>query len=223
MAAFRPIIAEGSPLAGMLESVVVATRLPDSTAAGQALGEEIAAGLHGEVPDALIVFASSRYDYGALLAALDAACRPRILVGCSSAGEFTGAMQAGGAVSALALRVPLGVEETGAGACAADVPAGARVEIMGTTAASAGGAAVQATRAALQQLDGHRPQVALFFDCVATRLRLGQAFEVELATVRHELAEAPFVGCNTYGQIARAEGQFGGFHNCTAVVRVLPA
>jgi len=34
---------------------------------------------------------------------------------------------------------------------------------------------------------------------------------------------AGFVGCNTYGQIARAEGQFGGFHNCTAVVCVLPA
>ena len=120
------------------------------------------------------------------------------------------------------LRVPLGVEETGAVACAAGVPAGARVEIMGTSAASSGDAAAQATRAALQQLDGHRPQVALFFDCVATRLRLGQAFEDELATVRHELGGAPFVGCNTYGQIARAEGQFGGFHNCTAVVCALP-
>ena len=34
---------------------------------------------------------------------------------------------------------------------------------------------------------------------------------------------ASYVGCNTHGQIARAEGQFGGFHNCTAVVCVLPA
>ena len=30
------------------------------------------------------------------------------------------------------------------------------------------------------------------------------------------------VGCNTYGQIARADGQFGGFHNCTAVVLAFP-
>jgi hypothetical protein len=30
-------------------------------------------------------------------------------------------------------------------------------------------------------------------------------------------------GCNTHGQIARAEGQFEGFHNCTAVVCLLPA
>ena len=26
----------------------------------------------------------------------------------------------------------------------------------------------------------------------------------------------------SYGQIARADGQFSGFHNCTAVVCVLP-
>ena len=36
------------------------------------------------------------------------------------------------------------------------------------------------------------------------------------------LGGAAFAGCNTYGQVARAEGQFGGFHNCTAVIGVLP-
>jgi hypothetical protein len=35
-------------------------------------------------------------------------------------------------------------------------------------------------------------------------------------------APAGFVGCNTCAQIARADGQFGGFHNCTAVVCVMP-
>jgi hypothetical protein len=29
-------------------------------------------------------------------------------------------------------------------------------------------------------------------------------------------------GFNSYGQIVRAEGQFSGFHNCTAVVCVFP-
>ena len=60
------------------------------------------------------------------------------------------------------------------------------------------------------------------FDCVATRLRLGRAFEDELAACASALGPGGFVGCNTYGQIARADGQFGGFHNCTAVVCVLP-
>jgi hypothetical protein len=62
----------------------------------------------------------------------------------------------------------------------------------------------------------------LFFDCVATRLRLGQEFGAELDAVRTALGDAPFVGFNSYGQIVRSDGQFSGFHNCTAVVLVLP-
>jgi hypothetical protein len=120
------------------------------------------------------------------------------------------------------LRVPLAVQADGAIACAADVPAGSTACIMATTAASAAEAAAWATRSALDQLEGHEPVMAFVFDCVATRLRLGQAFGEELAAVQDALGEVPFAGFNTYGQIAQAEGQFNGFHNCTAVVCVLP-
>lgn len=120
------------------------------------------------------------------------------------------------------LRVPLAVEEDGGVACAADVPAGSTACIMATTPASAAEAAAVATRAALDQLEGNEPAVAFLFDCVATRLRLGQGFGQELEAVQHELGAVPFAGFNTYGQIAQAEGQFSGFHNCTAVVCVLP-
>ena len=120
------------------------------------------------------------------------------------------------------LRVPLGVTPDGSIACAAAIPAGAIVHIMKTSEQSAVVAAERATRAALDALGGRRPGAALVFDCVATRLRLGQAFDNELSACAELLKPAGFVGCNTYGQIARAEGQFGGFHNCTAVVCVLP-
>jgi hypothetical protein len=40
--------------------------------------------------------------------------------------------------------------------------------------------------------------------------------------VQEELGEVPYAGFNTYGQIAQSAGQFSGFHNCTAVVCVLP-
>jgi len=83
-------------------------------------------------------------------------------------------------------------------------------------------AAQQATRAALAALNGQKPRAALVFDCVATRLRLGKGFDNELKACAELLSPAEFVGCNTYGQIARADGQFGGFHNCTAVVLALP-
>jgi hypothetical protein len=121
------------------------------------------------------------------------------------------------------LRVPLAVGEDGSVMCAAEVPAGGRVHIMETSTDSAITAAQRATTAAVAALHGAPPAAALFFDCVATRLRMGNDFGFELQAVTDLLGDARLVGCNTYGQIARAEGQFGGFHNCTAVVMVLPA
>jgi hypothetical protein len=121
------------------------------------------------------------------------------------------------------LRVPLGVAADGSVMCAANVPEGSVVHIMKTTAASAVQAARQATEAAIGALGGSPPTAAFVFDCVATRLRMGREFQDELQACAGLLAPAGFVGCNTYGQIARAEGQFTGFHNCTAVVCALPA
>lgn len=120
------------------------------------------------------------------------------------------------------LRVPLACNEDGSVSCAAAVPEGAVVYLMKTTEASAVQAARAATGAALKALAGSRPAAAFVFDCVATRLRLGRGFEQELQACANLLGPVGFVGCNTYGQIARAEGQFSGFHNCTAVVCVLP-
>ena len=120
------------------------------------------------------------------------------------------------------LRVPLAVLEDGSILCAAEIPEGSIVRIMRTSQASAVEAADRATQAALAGIGDSTPGAALFFDCVATRLRLGDGFGEEIASVRDRLQGADMMGCNTHGQIARAEGQFQGFHNCTAVVCVLP-
>lgn len=121
------------------------------------------------------------------------------------------------------LRVPLKSHADGSISCAAEVPQGATVHFMRASTASAAEAAGEAASDAVRQLGEHSPQVALFFDCVATRLRMGAEFGVELDALQAALVGADFAGFNTYGQIARAEGQFSGFHNCTAVVCVLPA
>jgi len=121
------------------------------------------------------------------------------------------------------LRVPLSVEPDGSVQCAAEIPWGAGIHLMQTNNASATEAAVEALRNALAALDGASPSVALFFDCVATRLRMGDAFGLEMAALQPLLGATCAIGCNTHGQIARAEGQFNGFHNCTAVVCIIPA
>lgn len=120
------------------------------------------------------------------------------------------------------LRVPLAVMEDGSVVCASDVPVGATVHIMKTTSSSAADAAMNAATSALGQMRGTQPEVALFFDCVATRLRMGGEFGVEMEALQRTLGDVQYAGCNTYGQIARCEGQFSGFHNCTATVALLP-
>ncbi|HLH88173.1 MAG TPA: FIST N-terminal domain-containing protein [Xanthobacteraceae bacterium] len=121
------------------------------------------------------------------------------------------------------IRVPLAVKEDGSVICAAEIPRGSIIRIMKASSSSTVGAAEAAVESALAAMGAHKPGAAIFFDCVATRLRMGQAFEDELEGVRKKLSGAQLMGCNTHGQIARAPGQFEGFHNCTAVVCLLPS
>jgi hypothetical protein len=120
------------------------------------------------------------------------------------------------------LRVPLAVNEDGSVHCAAEIPTGSIVRIMKSSHASAAEAAERATDAAIAAIGPNLPKAALFFDCVATRLRCGDHFQAEVDAVTSRIGDAALAGCNTHGQIARAEGQFEGFHNCTAVVCVFP-
>ena len=121
------------------------------------------------------------------------------------------------------IRVPLAIKEDGSIICAAEIPRGSIIHIMKASSSSTVGAAESAVESALAAMGPHKPGAAIFFDCVATRLRMGQAFEDELEGVRRRLFGAQLMGCNTHGQIARAPGQFEGFHNCTAVVCLLPS
>lgn len=122
------------------------------------------------------------------------------------------------------LRVPLEVEEDGSLICAAEIPLGAKVRVMRTRHNSAAEAASVAARRARMKLrtEGVEPGAALFLDCAATRLRLGDKFGASVDQVVESLGTTMCVGCNTYGQFARVEGQFSGFHNCTAVVGAFP-
>lgn len=118
------------------------------------------------------------------------------------------------------LRVPLQVGDDGSLVCAAEVPVDTDVRVMHTRDTSAAEAARTAARKAWLKLKNvnAQPGAVLFFDCAATRLRLGDRFGASVDEVVDILGTESLVGCNTYGQFARVEGQYGGFHNCTAVV-----
>src|SRR5687768_16441492 len=87
----------------MHDILAVHTDRADTLAAAEHLAAQITAGLNG-APDAIILFASSAFDYALLLTELKTRCRPTLLVGSSSAGEFTQADRGTGTASALAIR-----------------------------------------------------------------------------------------------------------------------
>ena len=120
------------------------------------------------------------------------------------------------------LRVPLSLGEDGSITCASEVPVGSMVHILSTSASSSVEAARHAAKAALEGLQNADLAGSLVFDCVATRLRMGADFGDELKSISDVLGSDNFAGCNTYGQIARVDGQFSGFHNCTAIVCAFP-
>lgn len=120
------------------------------------------------------------------------------------------------------LRVPLSIASDGALHCATEVPEGTSVCVMSITERDAADAAGASAKEALAMLNGNKPAVALFFDCVATRLRMGKGFGREVAAVQEAVGDTRLAGCNTIGQIVSSTGQFSGFHNCTAVVCLLP-
>jgi hypothetical protein len=120
------------------------------------------------------------------------------------------------------LRAPIGIEADGSLILASDIPVGSYVYIMDSSNECAKEAAIEATHSAIEQLGDVKPNVAIFFDCVSTRLRLGEEFGLELEKVNETLKGVGYVGCNIYGQVARVNGQFSGFQNCSAVVCVIP-
>ena len=88
-----------------MEAAAVSTDEADSAAAGRALAAEINSTL-SHAPHAVIVFAAPHYDHSALLRGLNDGCSPDLIVGASSAGEFTNKTLGVGLASALAINDP---------------------------------------------------------------------------------------------------------------------
>lgn len=122
----------------------------------------------------------------------------------------------------LKVRAPLSVNDDGSINCATEVPAGQQVRIVEGDHDAIIAAARTAAEHAMQALGGHPAAGAIVFDCVARKLVLGDAFSREVQAFQ-DVVQAPVMGFNTYGEIARVRGQLSGFHNTTAVVAVLPA
>ena len=88
------------------KAIVAHTEETAAGPAGAALGRQIRDAFGGARADAVILFVSPSYDFTHLLQALDETCRPRALIGASSAGEFTSDVHGTGRACAVALLAP---------------------------------------------------------------------------------------------------------------------
>ena len=88
----------------MADTAVVHTSAPTAAEAAHDLATQLSRAMPGDPPDALIVFASPRYEHATLLRGLAEGTRARSLVGASSAGEFTNETRGADMACALALR-----------------------------------------------------------------------------------------------------------------------
>lgn len=120
------------------------------------------------------------------------------------------------------IRIPTRVLEDGSILCAAEIPEGATVRFMRTSAAHTETAAIDAVLSAKAQLAGRRVGAAIFFESLAARMRgeLGSGYD--LRGLERALSTTRYAGLCTAGQLVRGEGELGAFHNSTPVVLLLP-
>jgi hypothetical protein len=120
-------------------------------------------------------------------------------------------------------RAPLSAGADGSLTCAAEIPQGAGVCILGGTRSDLLAAADRAAREASERLGGHRAAGILLFDCICRGTILDEDFDREIEAVRGVFPGVPIAGFLTYGEIARYSGRLDGWHNTTAVVAAIPA
>ena len=88
----------------MADTITALSSNRDSRKAGLELGRRIRDAFEGAPADAVVVFASAEHNYDRLLNALAEEAGTSVIVGSSSAGEFTSSGRGEGQVSALGLR-----------------------------------------------------------------------------------------------------------------------
>src|SRR5262245_25369683 len=115
-------------------------------------------------------------------------------------------------------RAPLSVNEKGGLSCAAEIPQGAGVCILGGSRDDLVAAAKRAALEAKERLGNTPAAGILLFDCICRGEILKEDFAREVRAIREVFPNVPLAGFLTYGEIARYSGRLDGWHNATAVV-----
>ena len=86
---------------------------------------------------------------------------------------------------------------------------------------------IESTRKAAELAISHSRGIklagAIVFDCACRAMILKDKFPEAVKATKEVFGSMPFIGCETYGEIAMEMGQMSGFHNTTTVIMLFPA
>lgn len=127
------------------------------------------------------------------------------------------------------IRDPITVDEKGSITCAAEIPAGAEIQLMVGSKEEAIKVAKVAAQNAIDQLDGAPPKAVIIFNCIARNKLFGETSGAEIMAIQEAVgADTPLIGFYTYGEQAPLGGEVRNinkcnpaFHNETVVICVL--
>lgn len=101
---------------------------------------------------------------------------------------------------------------------------GSVIKIMNSSQKDQIDSARYAAETALKLLpQGAQIAGALIFDCACRAMILKEQFSKVIEANRQVLRKIPFLGCETYGEIAMDIGQLSGFHNTSTVMMLFPS
>lgn len=81
----------------------------------------------------------------------------------------------------------------------------------------------EAVQKALDATQGMDVAGGIVFDCACRAMILEEEFSKALSECKEMIGGFPFIGCETYGEIAMEVGQLSGFHNTTTVIMIFPS
>jgi methyl-accepting chemotaxis protein len=102
------------------------------------------------------------------------------------------------------------------------VPEGSVMRVMEASRESEIESSRNAARYALNSMNGRKVAGALVFDCAVRSALLGNEYYKAVDAIKGVIGNIPFLGVDTYGEVALEEGQLSGFHNTTTVVLLIP-
>ena len=122
------------------------------------------------------------------------------------------------------IRLPVSCNADGSLNFACSIMEGSVMKIMDSEEGNQIESARRAAEMALQSIPfGTQVAGALIFDCSCRTMMLKEKLIQAIEATRQTLGSIPFLGCETYGEIAMDQGQLSGFHNATTVIMLFPS